>query len=134
MTKGKTWCKNVFTTVLNIDQCINERSSVCLDLGSSSVVYNNSTIVYICNRHEDFVGKLIPVNSHKAEITGGRGYVPPETGTLKWRWKDNEGNDHEYMIKNVLYFPQSPTNIYSVSRNFQDSEKIKNVLGLTLRN
>ena len=29
--------------------------------------------------------------------------------------ENDEGNDHEYLIKNVLYFPQSPINILSIT-------------------
>ena len=41
------------------------------------------------------------------------------------RWKDDEDNDYKYLIKIVLYFPQSPINILSVTefaRQLDDKE------------
>ena len=56
-----------------------------------------------------------------------RGHAPSGTDTVMWRWKDGEVNDHEYMIKNVLYFPKSPINILNVAelaKQLEDEEGI----------
>ena len=34
---------------------------------------------------------------------------------VKWRWKDDEGNTHQYLVENTLYFPHSLINILSVT-------------------
>ena len=36
-------------------------------------------------------------------------------GTVQWRWKGDLGKIHTLDIKNVLYFPQSPVNILSIT-------------------
>ena len=66
----------MLTTVLNIDQRTNERSSVCFDSDSSSVVCDNSANVHTCNRQEDFEDILTSVHSHKYATIGGRGHAP----------------------------------------------------------
>ena len=55
------------------------------------------------------------MTSHKVATIGGRGHAPSGIGIVKWIWKDDEGNSHEFLIHNTLYFPQSPINILSVT-------------------
>ena len=46
-------------------------------------------------------------------------------GTVKWTWKDDTGKSHTFKIQEVLYFPQLPVNILSVTRladQFDDDE------------
>ena len=71
--------------------------------------------MHICNRRGDFEGELTPVRGHKVATIGGKGHAPSGTGTVRWRWKDDKGNPHEYLVRNVLFFPQSPINILSVT-------------------
>ena len=55
-------------------------------------------------------------------MSGGDGMIMND---VRWRWNDNECNDHEYMIKNVLYFSQSLINILSVTefaKQLEDEE------------
>ena len=50
---------------------------------------------------------------------------PAETGTVKWNWKNDKGVIHAESLDKVLYFPQSPINIMSVtefSKQFNDEE------------
>ena len=94
-----------FTTVLNIDKRTNERSSIVFDSDSSSVVCDNSANVHICNSRQSFIGELKSVTGHKVATIGGRGHAASGTGTVKWRWKDDTGNTHEYLDHNTLYFP-----------------------------
>ena len=105
----------MLSTVLNIDQRTNERSTFSFDLDSSSVVVDNSANVHDFNKREPFVGKLILVRGHKVATIGWRGHAPSGVGTVKWSWKDDDGTTHEYLIPNVLYFPQFPVNILSVT-------------------
>jgi hypothetical protein len=36
-------------------------------------------------------------------------------GTVNWRWKDDHGKSHTMKIKDVLFFPDSPVNILSIT-------------------
>ena len=105
----------MLSTVLNINQRTNERSILSFDPDSSSLVVDNSANVHVCNKRESFIGKLTPVQGHNVATIGGHGHKPSEISTVKWSWKDYVGNIHEYLISNVLYFPQSAINILSAT-------------------
>ena len=108
----------MFTSALNVY----ERSSRLRDAGmfsfdtdSSTIVCDNSANFSICNDKRMFVGDLKQVTKHKVATIGGKGHAPSGLGTVKWRWVDDNGKSHEYLIHDVLYFPQSPINILSVT-------------------
>ena len=46
---------------------------------------------------------------------GGKLNRPAGIGTVEWKWKDDYGKTHTYHLEQVLYFPQSPINIMSVT-------------------
>ena len=106
-----------FTTVLNIDDRVNnlERDLSTWDTDSSSMVCDNSANVHICNKRSMFVGDLTPVINHKVATIGGKGHQPSGIGTVRWTWRDVKGKMHQYNIEDVLYFPESPINILSVT-------------------
>ena len=112
---GQEYQSTVLTTVLNIDSRTNERNTVSFDSDATTVVCDNSANVHICNDRKCFIGDLTPVHGHKVATIGGRGHAPSGIGTVKWSWKDDAGGTHEFQIHNVLYFPQSPINILSVT-------------------
>ena len=63
-----------------------------------------------------FVGDLSEELSHTVATIGGKRHMPSGVGTVKWRWNDDNGTYHEYLVENVLYFPQSPINVLSVTK------------------
>ena len=62
-----------------------------------------------------FVGKMKKTISHGVETIGGKGHRPSGIGTVRWTWRDDLGKAHEYLIEDVLFFPESPINILSVT-------------------
>ena len=46
---------------------------------------------------------------------GGKGHQPSGIGTVRWTWRDDIGKLHEFLIEDVLFSPQSPINILSVT-------------------
>ena len=116
-----------FTTVLNIDDCVNnlERDLATWDTDSSSMVCDNSANVHICNDRRMFVGDLSPVSNHKVATIGGKGHQPSGIRTACWSWRDDKGKLHEYHVEDILYFPQSPINTLSVTtfaKQLKDTE------------
>ena len=105
----------VCTTVLNIDDRVRGKESVHFDTDSKSAVCDNSANVHVCNQKSMYVGELRPIESHKVATIGGKGHSPAGIGTVKWSWNDDCGHKHEYLVENVLFFPQSPINILSVT-------------------
>ena len=50
-------------------------------------------------------------------------------GTVVWRWKDNKGKLHTFEGKDVLYYPDSPVNILSITK-FADQLNDDNGTGI----
>ena len=107
--------QHAFTTVLNIDDRVRGRESVSFDTDSKSAVCDNSANVHVCNQRSMYVGEIKPIESHKVATIGGKGHSPAGIGTVSWSWNDDVGHKHEYLVQNVLFFPQSPINILSVT-------------------
>ena len=101
--------KAACTTVLNVDDLTSDRSTINFDSDSTSVVCDNSANVHICNAKRMFVGELSTTSNHTVATIGGKGHAPSGMGTVNWRWKDDTGKEHEYLVQNVCIFfnPQS---------------------------
>ena len=106
--------QHAFTAVLNIDERVRGKESVYFDTDSKSVVCDNSVNVHVCNQQSMYVGKLRVSDSHKVATIRGKGHSSEGIGTVEWSQTDDCGHKHEYLVENVLYFPQSSVNILSV--------------------
>ncbi len=104
-----------FSTVLNIDDMTAQRSTFSFDSDATSVICDNSANVHVCNDRNMFVGDIQPLQSHAVATIGGNTNVASGIGNVKWRWKDDTGHEHSYLIHNVLFFPESPINILSIT-------------------
>ena len=62
-----------------------------------------------------FVGEIKPLQQTKVATIAGEGHSASGIGTVCWIWHDDFGVKHEYLVKDVLYFPQSPINILSIT-------------------
>ncbi len=62
-----------------------------------------------------FVGEIRPLEQHFVATIGGNKNNAAGIGTVRWKWKDDNGKMHTYDIKNILFFPQSPINILSIT-------------------
>ena len=72
-----------------------------------------------------FIKEINPVTSHTVAITTGKWHASSRVGIECWLSRDDKGTKHEYLVKNVLYFPQNLTNILSVTefaKQFKDTE------------
>ena len=106
---------SVFTSVLNVDERCRSRDMLQHDTDLSTMVCDNSANVHICNQRNMFVGDIRTVSNQQVATIGGKGHQPSGIGTVKWIWRDNFGKSHEYLVDDVLFFPQSPINILSVT-------------------
>ncbi len=75
------------------------------DSDSSSVVYDNSTNVHICNYCAMFVGDLSLYDKMKVATIGDKDHSALGVGTVKWKWSDDNVKVHKIMVENVLFFP-----------------------------
>lgn len=106
---------SVYSTVLNIDDMTNARSTFSFDSDASTVICDNSANVHVCNNEKMFVGEIEPLEGHAVATIGGASNHASGIGTVRWRWKDDLGREHSHLIQNVLFFPNSPINILSIT-------------------
>ena len=106
---------SVFTSVLNVDKSCWLICSHHYDTYSYKMVCYNNANVRICNRHNMFVGKIRKVSNQQVATIGVKGHHPSGVGAVKWIWRDDSGKLHEYLVEDVLFFPQPPINILSIT-------------------
>ena len=62
-----------------------------------------------------FFGEILKFSNKQVATIVGKGNQPSGIGTVKWMWRDDSGKSHEYLVEDVLFFPQSPINTLSVT-------------------
>ena len=112
--KRKRKTCHVHHTVLNLDDKVQDET-VSFDTDSSHIVCDNSANVHICNDKSMFIGDLRKTDKHYVATIAGQKSAASAMGTVQWKWKDDNGKQHSYDIRDVLYFPTSPVNILSVT-------------------
>ena len=104
-----------FTSVFNVDDKVKQSNGNCLfDTDADFVVCDNSANTHIYNNKDMFVDFKETTSGMVATI-GGKLNRPAGIGTVEWKWNDDDGVTHTQQLENVLYFPQSPINIMSVT-------------------
>ena len=112
--KKKKKVHHVHSTVLNLDDKI-QAETVSFDTDSSHIICDNSANVHICNDKSMFIGDTRKTDQHYVATIAGQKSAASAMGTVRWKWKDDNGKEHSYDVRDVLYFPTSPVNILSVT-------------------
>jgi len=103
-----------FCTILSSQ--INQKDEMDFLSDGDTIMVDNSANAHICRDKKFFVGEIRSVNSEAGVATiGGTDFKPAGIGTVEWTWTDDNGRRHTMRIENVLYFPQSPVNVLSVT-------------------
>ena len=105
---------HVHTSVLNIDKSLQDYPTT-FETNSSTILCDNSVNVHICSSKSMFIVPMSRTVKHYVATIGGSKNSASGMGTVWWRWKDDFGKIHTLDIENVLYFPQSPVNILSIT-------------------
>ena len=114
-TRSPRYRRMVLSSAYNVDQKVLALKGACqFDTDSHFVVYDNSANTHICNRRDMFEDFQATTRGQVATI-GGKLNRPAGIGTVAWTWKDDLGVAHTERLKGVLYFPQSPINIMSIT-------------------
>ena len=115
-----------FTLAYNVDDIAKRSSSNCMfDTDVSFVVCNNSANTHICN-DKSMYAEFKETSRGMVATIGGKLNSPAGIGTVKWKSKDDAGLVHEILLDKVLYFPNSPINIMSITefaRQLDDEER-----------
>eukprot|EP00978_Attheya_sp_CCMP212_P007526 scaffold17426_cov58-Attheya_sp.AAC.6 len=85
------------------------------DTDGDMVICDNSANAHICNNKKMFVGESIPLTNGGVATIGSEDVYPKGIGFVDWTWKDDAGQKHKTRLKGVLYFPDSPVNILSIT-------------------
>ena len=72
-----------------------------MDTYSATIGIDNRCTLCILQIAEEFVGEL---RESRIKIRGFGGVIQPKinTGTLLWRWEDDQGQEHKFLIPNYL--------------------------------
>jgi hypothetical protein len=62
-----------------------------------------------------YEGEIRQTDHHYVATIGGSKNSSAGMGTVNWRWKDDHGISHAMKIKDVLFFPDLPVNILSIT-------------------
>ena len=90
---------------------------------------------HICKEKGFLVGEIYPVNQNSGVDTiSGTDFGPSLIGKVEWTWHDNNGQKHTLTLENVLYLPDSPVNILSVTMWADAINYYKGIWILTKRN
>ena len=86
---------------------------------SQSCICDNSANTHIWNCVKDFIPAILVQLSASAASSvvtiGGSDFHPTSIGDLKLTWTDDDGVPYTTILKDVLYFPDSPVNVLSVT-------------------
>ena len=118
--------RHVHCTAFNVDKRV--PSTFLVDFDDSAIataICDNSANIHICNDRNMFVSMVAASVNKVVATIGGQVNFPAGIGTVKWSWRDELGEIHTHLIKNVYYFPSSPVNILSITafgRQLNDKE------------
>ena len=90
----------------------NGQRRVVFDTDSESIGIDNRCSACISNNVEDFVGQLTTSN-RTIKGFGGTHIRNIMSGTLRWKWEDDNGNVHQFKIPNSYYVPDGGMRLLS---------------------
>ena len=97
-----------------------------MDTNSATIGTDNRCNLCISHIAEYFVGEL---RESRRKIRGFGGVVQPKikTGTLLWRWEDDQGQEHKFLIPNSLLIPSEKCRLLSpqhLAKTRQDDQNL----------
>ena len=119
---------HVHTSVLNIDKRLQDHSTT-FETNSSTIICDNSANVHICSSKSMLIVSMCRNDQHYVSTIGGSNNSVSGMGTFRWRWKDDLGKIYTLDIENLLYFPQSPVNIFIIT-GLADQLKYNDGMGI----
>jgi hypothetical protein len=126
--KGTVSTYQVHAVALNTDNKVSNSSSVCFDADFVMSICNNSTNVHVCNTTSCFVGEIQMDKSLQVATIGDKQNTSAGIGTVSLKGKGNAGVSHMFKIRVILYFPEFPVKILSVtnfSNQLDDNQGIR---------
>ncbi len=90
---------------------------VSFESEDTTMIVDNAANIHVWSNKDDLINySPISDQSQGVSTIGSSLSRPHGTGDLPITWKDDEGNSHSIVLKDVQHFPQSPVNVMSVAR------------------
>ena len=106
-----------------------KQRKISFDSDAGSIGIDNRCSVCMSHKIDDFIG--IPKESKRTiRGFGGTKVSNVMTGTIKWRWQDDDGGIHEFRIPNSYYVPDGGVRLMSPQHWAQSQ---RNQFGKNLR-
>ena len=99
----------IFKTILKLD------IRMPFDTDSVDMVIDNSAHVLIFN-NKSLLWNYRSLNISGGIETVGENAIPKKVSDMTVYWHNNNGKEYYAGLKNVLYCPNSPMNIFSVTK------------------
>ena len=87
-------------------------NTIRVDTDSAPIGIDNRCSLCVSNVAEDFVGDLVDTN-RQIKSFGGLFSQNVKMGTLLWRWDDDQGREHKFIIPNSVYVPSGKCRLLS---------------------
>ena len=89
---------------------------VSFESEGTTMIVDNAANIHVWSNKDDLIN-YSPIDKPMQGVStiGSSPSLPHGTGDLPIAWKDNEGNFHSVVLKDVQHFPQSPVNVMSVA-------------------
>jgi hypothetical protein len=83
----------------------NAANRIIFDTDSEPIGIENRCMATMSHRIEDFISDLVPTDK---VVKGFAGSQTPNVmmGTIKWKWEDDQGKVHKFIIPNSYYVPK----------------------------
>ena len=105
-TRSDLFC----ATSKNVDE-----QPILFDLDGITFLVDNCANTHVCNNKKLFCN-LSSMATASLNTTNGSSDANLQSGQIKISWADDDDEEHEYILDDVIYKPDSPFNILSVAR------------------
>ena len=105
------------------NKTINKQRTTLFDTDAEQIGIDNRCSACISHRIEDFIGQPIPTK-RSIKGFGGTRVANIMSGTIMWKWSDEQGKIHEFRIPNSYYVPEGGTRLLSPQHWAQEQRKI----------
>ena len=107
--------ETAFTSSFQINS--SDDDSLTFDTDSYACILDNIANTHIWNNANDFIpGTLRDYTNTEKVITIGNPSLPKGIGNKQVHWKYDSGKMHSHILTDVLFFPDSPVKITSITK------------------
>ena len=104
-------------SVLTADQLTFRAYRSDFSPGQETAIVNNCANTHVWNDKNHFISySPFPPGSRAVSTIGGQNHFPVGSGDVSVSWRDDDNVVFKHVLKNVLYFPDSPVKIITAHK------------------